>query len=233
MLQLPELNTPMRPRQGVTLVEILIVSTIIAVMAALSFPVYKIIQQREKERKLLKYLEDFRTAIHGCQANDNNRSRIKNFQEGYTGFILQRGISQIEDAHPLPADKATQKAALKIFIENAIEKGFGYPETVWHLTPLRLPHTVHIATDSAATGDYATDPNKGLYASVIVDHPFLRSIPVHPFKDWYPGADWRFKFLNPPGPSTIGPIDTGTYVKQMLSSGAGTAIDGTNTNDWK
>jgi prepilin-type N-terminal cleavage/methylation domain-containing protein len=213
MLQLPELKIQARPRQGVTLVEILIVSTIIAVMAALSFPVYKIIQQREKERKLDKFLENFRAAIHGCQANNNNRNRIKNFQEGYKGYILQRGISQIEDAHPLPADKATLNAALKTFIDNAIENGLAYPETVWHLTPLRLPHTVVIATGPAAADT----------VSVIVEHPFLRSIPPNPFQDWYPGSTWTFKYID-----TV----NATGVMEIRSSGAGYALNGENTNDW-
>ncbi len=220
MLQLPELKIQAHPRQGVTLVEILIVSTIIAVMAALSFPVYKIIQQREKERKLDTFLGNFRAAIHGYQANNNNRNRIKNFQEGYKGYILQRGISQIEDAHPLPADKATLNAALKTFIDNAIENGLAYPETVWHLTPLRLPHTVHIATDPTAV-DFATTPE--LYASVIVDHPFLRSIPPNPFQDWYPGSTWTFKYHD-----TV----NATGVMEIRSSGAGYALNGENTNDW-
>ncbi|NLF95499.1 MAG: prepilin-type N-terminal cleavage/methylation domain-containing protein, partial [Candidatus Riflebacteria bacterium] len=45
-------NTPERQRSGVTLVEILIVTVVITLMAAVSFPVYKIIQQREKEKRL-------------------------------------------------------------------------------------------------------------------------------------------------------------------------------------
>lgn len=228
MLQFLANNSRRSPRQGVTLVEILIVSVIIAIMAALSFPVYKIIQQREKERKLEKFLGNIRAAIHGFQANDNNRNRIKNFEEGYKGYILQRGISQIEDAHPLPADKATLNAALKTFITNAIDVGWAYPETIWHLTPLKLPHTVHIATDAAAV-DFATNPE--MYVSIVVDHPFLRNIPPHPFKDWYPAATWNFKFVNPPaGPDTTGLDGTGTHVKEVFSVGAGTALNGDPTN---
>lgn len=221
-------NNRRGPRQGVTLVEILIVSVIIAIMAALSFPVYKIIQQREKERKLQKFIDDVSVAIHGFQANNNNRNRIKNFQEGYKGYILQRGISLIEDANPV---KATQNAAIKTFVDNAISEGLAYPETIWHLTPLKLPHTVRIATDAAAV-DYATNPE--MYVSIVVDYPFIRNIPPHPFKDWYPGATWHFKYLNPPGgPATTGPDGSGDYVTQMVSVGAGTALDGSNTNDWK
>lgn len=215
MFRLPEqkslkLTIQVHPYRGVTIVEILIVSTIIAVMAALSFPVYKIIQQREKERKLKEFLDKFRTAIHGCQGNSNNHKRIKKFHEGYKNYILQRGIDQINVANP---DVSTRENAEKTFINNAITKGLAYPETIWHLTHLRLPHTVVIATGPAPSDTVSID----------VDHPFLRGIPPNPFKDWYPAATWTFTYYD-----TI----NSTGVLDIHSSGAGIALNGENTDDW-
>ncbi len=207
-----------KPRsRGVTLVEILIVSTIIAIMAALSFPVFKIVQQREKERRLKKILHNFRAAIGGYQAGNKNTQRIKHFQEGYSNYVRINGLRQIEDAN---SNAETQKLAKKTFIKEAMKNGLFYPRTIWHLTPVQLPHEVHIATDSSA-GDYATDPGK--YVTINVTCPFLRGIPVHPFQDWYPAATWTYRYID---------ATNATGVIQVNSSGAGHALDGSFTNDW-
>ncbi|HQB84597.1 MAG TPA: prepilin-type N-terminal cleavage/methylation domain-containing protein, partial [Candidatus Rifleibacterium sp.] len=80
-------TTRHRPDAGVTLIEILIVTVIIALMAALAFPVYKIVQQREKERRLKKILNDVRAAISG------GKSQLANtwLSEGFRTYVFQTG----------------------------------------------------------------------------------------------------------------------------------------------
>jgi prepilin-type N-terminal cleavage/methylation domain-containing protein len=218
-----------RRKSGVTLVEILIVSTIIALMAAISFPVYKIIQQRDKERRLESILRDVRAALSGYQGNayGARRKRIKHFVEGYRSYILERGIAQIEEAY---APDTPPNAVIKDFITEARKNGLFYPETIWHLTAAHIPYTVEIATLSPPSDTFANVP--GEYVQITVDHPFIRNIPPHPFKDWYPNARWEFRFLNPPGPETTGIDGTGNYVIEIYSRGAGTALDGRSTDDF-
>lgn len=212
-------------KSGVTLVEVLIVTAIIAMMAAISFPVYKIIQQREKEKLLKKYLLDMRSAINGYQgAGSRGQSvRIKYFNEGYRGFIIERGINEIYDKNT----GSTRKQAVRTFLASGTSEGLFYPKTIRHLTSQEIPFDVKIATGTPPLAD------PGDYVTITVDRPFLRHIPPHPFQDWYPGADWAFKFLNPPGgPSTIGTEGTGDYIIDVYSQGAGSALDGSDTDDW-
>jgi prepilin-type N-terminal cleavage/methylation domain-containing protein len=196
-------------KSGVTLVEVLIVTAIIAMMAAISFPVYKIIQQREKEKLLKKYLLDMRSAINGYQgAGSRGQSvRIKYFNEGYRGFIIERGINEIYDKN----SGSTRKQAVKTFLASGTSTGRFYPKNIASLTPQAIDYTVTIATGT----------NAGEEVTITVDRPFLRHIPPHPFKDWYPGADWEFKAL-------FG----NDYIIDVYSRGAGSALDGSDTDDW-
>ncbi|MDD2998263.1 MAG: prepilin-type N-terminal cleavage/methylation domain-containing protein, partial [Candidatus Riflebacteria bacterium] len=85
-------NRNNKHRSGVTLVEILVVSVVMALMAALAFPVYKVIQQRDKERRLKKILTDVRAAIFGSKSQQSSLS----FTEGYRTHLRVRGIALIE-----------------------------------------------------------------------------------------------------------------------------------------
>ncbi|MGM0600990.1 MAG: type II secretion system protein [Candidatus Rifleibacteriota bacterium] len=208
-------------KSGVTLVEILIVTAIIAMMAAISFPVYKIIQQREKEKLLKKYLLNMRSAINGYQGSGarGQSVRIKYFNEGYRGFIIERGINEIHNKN----SGATRKQAVRNFLASGTSDGLFYPKNIASLTPQAIPFEVKIATASPAIAD------PGDYVTITVDRPFLRNIPPHPFKDWYPGADWEFKSLDP---ATIGPEGSGNYIIDVYSQGAGSALNGSDTDDW-
>ncbi len=225
-----KIQSSIRRKSGVTLVEILIVSTIIAMMAAISFPVYKIIQQREKERRLEKILRDVRGALCGYQGNayGARRKRIKQFVEGYRSYILERGIAKIEEAY---APNTPPQTVIQNFIKEAKANGLFYPETIWHLTPVHIPYTVEIATTSPPSDIFANVP--GEYVQIMVDRPFIRNIPPHPFKDWYPNARWEYRFLNlPGGPESEGVDGTGNDVLEIYSRGAGTALDGSSTDDF-
>jgi prepilin-type N-terminal cleavage/methylation domain-containing protein len=195
-------------KAGVTLVEILIVSTIIAMMAAISFPVYKIIQQREKERRLKKILQSVRASICGFQGNSyaGKTRRIKRFEEGYRSFILERGIAKIEDANSGALDDPD--TAISNFLSNCRTNGYFYPETISNLTSSAIPFDVKVATASPPIAD------PGDYVTITVDRPF---------HDWYPKAHWEFKYWD---------AGSSKYVMEISSKGAGTALNGSNTDDW-
>jgi prepilin-type N-terminal cleavage/methylation domain-containing protein len=133
-------------QSGVTLIEILIVTVIIGLMAAISFPVFKIIQQREKERRLKKILYDVRSAISGSKSPQS----ITDFTEGYRTYIRVKGIAQIENAHP--ANETLRNQAISVFVKNLGEQGLGYPRTPARLT---ATDTIYVATSTVdPTNDY-------------------------------------------------------------------------------
>jgi prepilin-type N-terminal cleavage/methylation domain-containing protein len=217
-----QLNRDTVSRNGVTLVEILIVSAIIAMLAGVSFPIYKIVQQREKERRLLKILRDVRAAIGGCKSQKSD----KTFKEGFRNYVYSQGKAQIEDLNTKPV----AKAALKEFVKDGTTNGLFYPPSPSHICASHL-YTVTIATGTAA----------GEVVNVKIERRFLRQIPPHPFQSWYPNAHWEFKpatNIAAGGPTyasaTGDPWDTGDAygVTNIVSRGAGPGLDGSNTDDW-
>lgn len=208
-------------KSGITLMEILIVTVIIGLMAAISFPVFKIVQQREKERRLKKILYDVRAAISGSKSPQG----ITEFTEGYRTYIRVKGIAAIEAAHPLP-DTATP--AISVFIKNLGSEGLGYPPSP--RTLISSGYTVRVAT---STSDPTND-----YVDIHVDRRLLRTIPPHPFKSWFPNSEWHFKpatdTMQAFASSTTDPWQAGTYygVADIVSRGAGIALDGSSTDDW-
>ncbi len=239
-------TTRLRPDAGVTLIEILIVTVIIALMAALAFPVYKIVQQREKERRLKKILNDVRAAISGGKSQLSTVS----FSEGMRTVVRVQGIEKIKSAHNLshPVESAVASAAISSFTLHMIEQGLGYPPTPFHMT-YGQNYSVEIATGPTS------HPSSNAGSVVVnITRRFLRSLPPHPFQGWYPNATWTFKpaYFNPSIAANAVPVSSATWgvqqklyddtagasgvnrygVMDIYSSGAGIALDGSNTDEW-
>lgn len=216
----------MSGRRGVTLVEIMVASTIVVLIAAVTFPVYQIIQQREKENRLRQILDNVRGAIYGCPVAMANRT----FNQGYRVHVLNKLANEINTATDT---QETRDAALASGISYLIDHGLDLPFSPASLTG-RAPVGV---TFDVATGTTGT-------ATVTIGRVFIRNVPPHPFVGWYPNAHWEFV----PAVCTD-TLNTGNYktqatdsaawqaipatgVKNIVSRGAGMAIDGTNTDDW-
>ncbi len=221
-----------RPDTGVTLIEILIVTVIIALMAALAFPVYKIVQQREKERRLKKILNDVRAAISGGKSQLSTVS----FNEGMRTFIRVQGIEMIKSAHNLshPVEGAVASAAISSFTLHLVQEGKGYPPTPFHLT-YGQNYSIEIAT-----GPTSHPASVAGSVTVNISRRFLRNLPPNPFQSWYPNATWTFRPAYS-SPLTPTPVSSHTWnndgvtrygVMDIYSSGAGIALDGSNTDEW-
>lgn len=211
-------------KSGVTLIEILIVTVIIGLMASLAFPVYKIMQQREKERRLKKILNDVRSAIAGSKSQLSTTA----FSEGFRTQIRVHGIEAIKAAHIAEPDPAIASAAIATFVLNLTETGAGYPGN-----PASLTATAHEVT--VATGPTPASANTG-DVTINLQTRFLRSIPPHPFQGWYPTATWTYQPAYPQKqpPKTEAEWSAAGYygVVDIKSKGAGMALDGSNTDDW-
>ncbi|HOT27931.1 MAG TPA: type II secretion system protein [Candidatus Ozemobacteraceae bacterium] len=215
----------MSGRRGVTLVEIMVASTIVVLIAAVTFPVYQIIQQREKENRLRQILDNVRGAIYGCPIALANRT----FNQGYRVHVLNKLANAINNA---TETQETRDAALASGIRYLVDHGLDLPFSPASLTG-RAPIGV---TFDVATGTTGT-------ATVTIDRVFLRNIPPHPFVGWYPNARWEFvpavyagalnsSVLTAATDSATWESLQATGVKNIVSRGAGMAIDGTNTDDW-
>ena len=114
-------TTRHRPDAGVTLIEILIVTVIIALMAALAFPVYKIVQQREKERRLRTFLNDMRAALVGRKS----QLSITSFDRRLQNLHCSAGAA--EDFQCASGSNTSATAAMATFTLNIARFGKGYP----------------------------------------------------------------------------------------------------------
>lgn len=216
----------MSGRRGVTLIEIMVASTIVVLIAAVTFPVYQIIQQREKENRLRQILDNVRGAIYGCPVAMANRT----FNQGYRVHVLNKLANEVNTA---TETQETRDAALASGISYLIDHGLDLPFSPASLTsraPIGITFDVATGSDGSAT--------------VMIDRVFIRTIPPHPFAGWYPNAHWEFVpaictgTLNT-GNHTTKATDSASWqdipatgVKNIISRGAGMAIDGTNTDDW-
>ncbi len=216
-----------RHRQGVTLVEILIVTVVIALLAAVSFPVYKIVQQREKEKRLKKILNSFRSAIKGSKSALSARE----FVEGYRSYVVARGGQLIDDippASPLANEKEEIRAN---FIRMANSDGFGLPST-----PQKLLEGSYTLVINVPTGLIA--PDDVFPMNILIDRRFLRRIPPHPFLGWVPNARFEFKAAVNTTATTTFPFNSSDWgvnasgVSDIVSRGAGLALNGSRTDDW-
>ncbi|PKL50959.1 MAG: hypothetical protein CVV42_01270 [Candidatus Riflebacteria bacterium HGW-Riflebacteria-2] len=224
-------NCPQRQRAGVTLVEILIVTVIITLMAAVSFPVYKIIQQREKEKRLRKILASVRSALSGSKSPLSARE----FVEGYRTYVIAYGSYLIENALEPPGANtipAGQKKKVKEnFLKLANNEGFGYPESPQKLVQGNILLKIDVPTGSSGV-------NATYTVTIPVDRRFVRNIPPHPFIGWVPNARFEFKAaVNTSGSPTL-PFNSAAWgttasgVTDIVSRGAGLALNGSRTDDW-
>jgi len=218
-------------RHGVTLVEIMVASTIIVLLAAVSFPVYKLIQQRDKENRLREALDNMRNSIYGNIVANANRT----FNKGYRLYVINELANQIDLA---TITESTRKDALATGILDLVTRGLDLPYCPASLTgrsPLSISFTV-------ATGPSISIPTAGT-AAITGKRIFLRSIPPHPFVGWNPNARWEFEpafYSGAPNTTHITLTATSaadwtgiaTGVKNIVSRGAGMALDGSNTDDW-
>ncbi len=216
-------TTRLRPDAGVTLIEILIVTVIIALMAALAFPVYKIVQQREKERRLRTFLNDMRAALVGRKS----QLSITSFDEGFRTYIVQQAQQKIFDLHP--GSNASATAAMATFTLNIAKFGTGYPPSPLHLAS--TGYEIEVGTGPTTVPDSQTGS-----VTIKIDRRFIRRIPPHPFQNWYPKATWKFRPAVPQGSAPISLEDWDPAVHKgvmdIYSSGAGMALDGSNTDEW-
>lgn len=217
-------NTPERQRSGVTLVEILIVTVVITLMAAVSFPVYKIIQQREKEKRLRKILYSVRSAIAGSKSSLS----MTEFYEGHRNYVMAYGMRKIEELRSdgdLFDDVAT------------ISRNFTKIAAFGPSTPQNLLEANYTITVDVETGD-AVRPTFTI--NIPIDRRFLRQIPPHPFLGWVPNARFEFKPKVKDGTvseDTLAFSDprwgvNASGVADIVSRGAGLALNGSQTDGW-
>lgn len=230
-------RAPLRKR-GVTIIEVMVVTTVVALLAAVSFPVYKIIQQREKEKRLKDILLNVRAAISGSKTARSN----KLFRQGYRNYVVTKGVYAIENTAADPKTAISRFLASGTACDGKLDSL--YPESPSALLRATT-YSVRLATDTDA------DTNSGSRVTVTISRRFLRSIPPHPFVSWYPNAHWEFKpvvtniatatkdstYASGPG-DPWGNTDysagnwNATGVVDIVSRGAGIALDGSNTDDW-
>lgn len=225
-------SDPRQKRSGVTLVEILIVTVVIALMAAVSFPVYKIIQQREKEKRLRKILNSVRSAISGSKSPLSARE----FVEGYRTYVIAYGSYLIDNisSPPDPAAVAAPGIKKKIkenFLKLANNDGFGYPESPQKLVQGNIILKIDVPTGLGA-------PNAIYTLTIPVDRRFVRNIPSHPFIGWVPNARFEFKAIVNTTATVTFPYNSSDWgvnasgVADIVSRGAGQALNGSKTDDW-
>ncbi|HOY65700.1 MAG TPA: prepilin-type N-terminal cleavage/methylation domain-containing protein [Candidatus Ozemobacteraceae bacterium] len=213
-------------RQGVTLVEIMVASTIIALIAAVTFPVYKLIQQREKEKRLREILDNVRGAIYGNPVSNANRV----YNKGYRLYVIHELANKIDDKNPTSLARQDALATgIAYLVDHHLDIPF-CPASLTSRSPLSIP-SFDVATGTGSLAGTATIEIKRL---------FLRHIPPHPFTGWNPNARWEFvpatcssglATLQATG-SAEWQASLATGVKNIVSRGAGLALDGTSTDEW-
>lgn len=226
--------TGLKNRKGLSLVELIVVTVVIALAACLAFPVYKIFQQRSKEKRLKKILTDVRAAISGTKSHNSSND----FQEGFRTVARVKGMDDIiATASASGWDKEDEQECISAFIAK-IGLGHGYPNS---------PADIWSSNPQAEMGDIAYKDKHGVDKSyplgtISLERPFYRSKPIHPFNDWYPTADFEYV---PASDTTGKPFGTSYTiaswtqystqlmgVKDIVSRGAGVALDGSNTDEW-
>ena len=230
-------------KKGLSLVELIVVTVVIAIAATLAFPTYTIFQQRSKEQRLKKILTDVRTAINGSKSNNSTNS----FEEGFRTVARVRGLANIEEyagVHgwdSLPNGSIIRENCVGIFI-SMFSKGYGYPKSpddIWSPTP-------KADFPNAISNFNPDDPSEVLVLDETdfnLGRPFYRSKPVHPFHDWYPTADFKYVPATDTNPLPLGEYTYEQWysseynpglrgVKDIVSRGVGMALDGSNTDDW-
>ena len=219
-------------KKGLSLMELIVISVVIAITACMAFPSYKIIQQRSKEERLKKILTDVRAAINGTKSHRSTQD----FEEGFRTVTRVKGMEMIMNPKPDDPNYALfsgcssdeKQRLINAFVAELV-KGYGYPtnpEQIWSKSPT--------ATITISLG--VTHPD--IQMVIPLGRRFYRKKPVHPFHDWFSTAD--FCFVNASGTVCCSYTEwmdksrDRDYhgVKDIVSRGAGLALDGSNTDDW-
>lgn len=223
-----------RNRKGLSLMELIVVTVVIALTACMAFPVYKIFQQRSKEKRLKKILTDVRAAISGTKSHNSSND----FQEGFRTVARVKGMELImQVASNSYWSKTEELNCINAFVAK-IGQGNGYPlapEDIWSAKPKAEMGKLIYKDESDTDKEF----NIG---NIELERRFYRSKPIHPFHDWYETADFQYVPVydgtgNALGTSyTILGWETNKAdlvgVKDIVSKGAGLALDGSNTDDW-
>ena len=240
-------------KRALSLVELVVITFIIAIIATMAFPTYKIFQQRSKEKRLKKILTEVRAAINGTKSHNSTND----FEEGFRTVARVKGLELIEirggnkgwnNTGTLPdSAKDVKQKCINAFISKFSE-GYGYPKSpkdIWSSNPVAVfPETL-----TGFCPDTGNDElfNKLSLGDIPLKRPFYRNCdissgPVHPFHDWYPSVEFHYV----PVVDNTGNASGTTYtydgweankdfligVKDMVSRGVGLALDGSNTDDW-
>lgn len=230
-------------KKALSLVELVVITFVIAIIATTAFPTYKIFQQRSKEKLLKKILTDVRAAINGSKSHNSTTE----FEEGFRTVARVMGTLHIEKVANMNAwDPQAKQNCISAFVAE-FGKGNGYPKApddIWKQNPVaNFP-----AKLTGFYDDGVNPPPELVLGNFTLNRPFYRKKPVHPFHDWFQTANFEYvpvhDGINPgsgatytyeewkrlcpdddPDPKLIG-------VKDIVSRGVGLALDGSNTNDW-
>ena len=222
--------------------ELIVVTVVIALTACMAFPVYKIFQQRSKEKRLKKILTDVRAAISGTKSHNSTND----FQEGFRTVARVKGMEEIKN---LGLNATYTQLLINTFVANIGKEGNGYPaspEDIWSQNPKAVVNEIVFTDDEGNLQRYImgiADYGRSV-GELYLGRRFYRSKPIHPFHDWYQTADFGYvpvvdRTGNPPGTSYTfdgwnAPENSGLLigVKDIVSKGAGLALDGSKTNEW-
>ena len=230
-------------KRALSLVELVVITFIIAIIATMAFPTYKIFQQRSKEKRLKKILTDVRASINGTKSHNSTND----FEEGFRTVVRVKGIDKITDLTPDPIERQN---FISLFITK-LSGGYGYPtgpRDVWSNNPTADFNGVNLRYTDGSGEHTFPFINFGPEGKLSLERPFYRNCdvssgPVHPFHDWYPTV--VFKYV-PATDTNVLPLESYTYeqwysddynpglkgVKDIVSRGVGIALDGSNTDEW-
>lgn len=232
-------------RRGITIIEILVASVIMGILSSMAFPIYGIIQQRERERRLRITLDNVRAAISGSGQYEEGRIQTIGY-ESYLMVEMKRAEQTLKVSYP----KMKPNFFGQTISHNATNKtGMMSPlDPVYLVNKKGDPFVVRIPTGMA-------EPDYPASVTVTINNRFIRHIPPHPFQGVYPGAHFQVKaatwsaiaiddgwFVWPPEdavrlglPGWVGAGTNGrqaTGVVDIRSRGAGLSISGVTTDEF-
>ena len=211
-----------RPRAGVTLIELLVVSTILVLIAAISLPILQLVKQREKENRLEEILTYVRSSGIGVgtprYANETyTKDGIEFSSDGYRNFMVRKIMAQVGVGTPV-----FTLASASYAIATGTYHGMIYPAS---------PSAIIFSLGKSTTIPSGDD---GSNITIKITQRFIRTIPPHPFEDWYPMAHWEFKVATDTTiwyASETWPVSA-PGVSDIKSVGAGISLSGENTDTW-
>lgn len=204
-----------------TLVELLVVSTIIALVAAISFPVLQIVRQREKENRLKEILNAVRkNGIGlGVPAYANSYQDTSYTSEGYRNFVLRKMMFEVASNTSNPASFSYASASF------AIASGTKWG-TIFPVNPNCLVNPM------GYVASMPSDNSNNVFLATITQR-FIRGIPENPFVDWFPNATWQFKCAttNQWYSSATWPV-AATGVLDIRAASASYSLNGQDMSTW-